>query len=96
MAAFSPLLWNWCLCPGPSPSRPGSAPSRPAGHRRRDACGTGTCQPGDMRGVTREAGRLLGAQHMAGMDAAFMLHVPGRLPSSLQAGKLQNLPNHSH
>lgn len=72
-AAFLLLPWGLCLSPGPSPSRPGSEPSRPAGHRRRDACDTGTCQPGKMKGVTREACRLLSAQRLPGTSTAFTL-----------------------
>lgn len=53
-AAFSLLPWGSCLSPGPSPSRPGSESSHPAGRRQRDAGGTGTCQPGERKGVTRE------------------------------------------
>ena len=73
MAAFLLLLWGSCLSPAPSPSRPESVPSRPARHRQRDACDTGTCQPGKMKGVTREAHRLLSAQQLPGMSTAFTL-----------------------
>lgn len=74
MAAFLLLLWGLCLSPGPSPSQPGSEPSHPARHRQRGACDTGTCQPGKMKGVTRQSRRLLGAQELPGMSTGFTLH----------------------